>query len=402
MIYDYLKSFVFISLLSLSLFVTAETNESYPVVNSNSILSSKYLSSTYHRVDSVDIVNDYYHFVVESNIGRYEIYSLALLKKRVDEIKKISRAINTYKQQDDEFSGELRSQLSISSDSAVDLLTSPISTASNLADQLAGNLNATLAGEDAFVYKSKKQASYEPKDPTTATHKRNIAFQLGLDMYTNNMRVQSFLNTVANARSSGKVSAGVGLSNDLENVDEMDLKIRYLIKKSTLTELEKHNRDSLQRMGIKENLVKNFIAHPVLSPTNKTVITAYLSKLENVSRLDKFIELVLASNDELKASIYERLSKLLWQYHSKVEKISTFNNYKGQAAIISKSRNIVFFDTADLLIWSEAKQKQYERTARHAATSGYNGWQIVSFGKLSSLASQNINELAFKQIVLAE
>ncbi len=389
----------FISGLLFGLFISssvmAEGNENYPVINSNIVLSPEYLSSTYHRVDSVDIKNDYYHFIVESDIGNYEIYSLALLKKRVNEIKTISRAINTYEQEDDDFSGELRSQLRITGDSAVDLLTRPFSSASNLAGQLAENLNATLTGESAFVYQSNRAASYEPKDPTTARHKRNIAFQLGLDMYTNNTRVQSFLNTVANARSSGKVSAGVGLSNDFTHVDKMDLKIKYLIKNRTLAELNFHNSEWLSRMGVNEELIEKFIQHPVLSPTNKTVITAYLSQLENVSRLDNFIELALTADDDLKASLFERLSKALWKYNDQTENLSAFYNFKGQAAAITESRRIVFFDTADFLIWSGAKQRIYEESAKHAETSGYKGWVVVSMGKVSPLASQKINELAF-------
>jgi hypothetical protein len=397
---NYLKPGFFISLLTCSSIVTANENEIYPLVNSNTVLSPEYLSSTYHRVDSVDITNDFYHFVVESDIGRYEIHSLALLKKRVNEIKTISRAINTYEQQDDEFSGELRSQLRVTGNSVVDMLTSPFSTASNLAGQLAGNFNATLAGEDPYVAQSSGRVSYEPKDQTTAKHKRNIAFQLGLDLYTSNMKVQSFLNIVANARSSGKISAGIGLSNDIANrtsVDEIGLKIKYLIKNRTLAELNDHNSEWLSRIGINETLIKQFIVHPILSPTNKTVITAYLSKLENVSRLDNFIELVLTANDEVKASVFERFSKILWRYHNNTENFTAFYNYKGQAAVITDSHRIVFFDYADLLIWSEVKQKQYEKSARHAESSGYNGWEIVSFGRISSFASKKINGLAFTQ-----
>jgi hypothetical protein len=398
MIKQYLKLAIYLCFLAFLSNVVAADNETYPVVNSNTVLSSEYLSSTYHRVESVDINNDFYHFIVESDIGHYDIYSLALLKKRVNEIKTISRAINIYEQQDDEFSGELRSQLSITSDSAMSMLTSPLNTATNLAGQLAGNLNATLAGEDAFVYESTRRSSYEPKDPTTATHKRNIAFQLGLDMYTSNLKVQSFLNTVANARSSGKVSAGIGLSNDITNsasTGEIDFKIKYLIKNKTLTELEYHNSELLSIIGINSALIEQFIKHPILSPTNKTVITAYLSKLENVSRLDNFIELVITANNEVRASIFERLSKQLWQYHRKTEAVSAFYNFKGQAAVITKSRRIVFFDTADLLIWSKDKRKQYVESAKHAEKSGYKGWEIVSFGKVTSLANQKMSELAF-------
>jgi hypothetical protein len=401
-IVKHFKSGFFISLLTFSSVIIADENEIYPLVNSNKILSPEYLSSTYHRVDSVDINNDFYHFIVESDIGHYEIHSLALLKKRVNEIKTISRAINTYEQQDDEFSGELRSQLRVTGSSAVDMLTSPFSTASSLAGQLAGNFNATLAGENPYIDQSNRRASYEPKDQTTATHKRNIAFQLGLDLYTSNMKVQSFLNTVANARSSGRISAGIGLSNDIvnrESVDKIDFKIKYLIKNRTLTELNNHNSEWLSRIGIDVTLIKEFIEHPVLSPTNKTVITAYLSKLENASRLDNFIELVLTANNEVKASIFERLSKVLWLYHSKIEKFTAFYNYKGQAAVITDSRRIVFFDYADLLIWSEVKKNQYEKSAKHAKKSGYKGWEVVSFGKISSLASQKMSELAFNQQV---
>lgn len=392
---NFIKRAVFIGLFIASSIVMAEGNEIYPIVNSNTVLSSEYLSSTYHRVDSVDINNDYYHFVVESDIGNFDIHSLALLKKRVNEIKTISRAINIYEQEGDDFSGELRSQLRITGDSAVGLLTRPFSTASNLAGQLAGNLNATLAGEDAFVYQSNRRSSYEPKDPTTARHKRNIAFQLGLDMYTNNARVHSFLNTVANARSSGKVSAGVGLSNTMADVDEMELKIRYLIKNRTLTELNFHNSEWLSKIGINAELIEKFIQHPVMSPTNKTVITAYLSQLENVSRLNNFIELALTANDDLHASLFERLSKALWEYHNKKESISAFYNFKGQAAVITQSRRIVFFDTADFLIWSETKQQQYETSAMHAKKSGYKAWEVVSMGTVSPLASEKINQLAF-------
>jgi hypothetical protein len=214
------------------------------------------------------------------------------------------------------------------------------------------------------------------------------------------MKVQSFLNTVANARSSGKVSAGVGLSNVLangSNVDGIDFKIKYLIKNRTLAELNEYNSEWLFRIGINSKLIKTFIEHPVLSPTTKTVITTYLSKLENVSRLDHFIKLVLTANDEVKALTFERLSKELWGYFNGVEHFTAFYNYKGQAAVITESRNIVFFDTADLLIWSEAKQEQYVNSAKHAENSGYKAWEVVSLGQVSSLASQKMNELAFKQ-----
>ena len=222
----YLKSAIVILLIFFPLFVSAGSIESSPVVNSNTVLSPKELSSAYHRVDAVEFEDGFYKFQLESDIGEFELKSLAVLKKRLNEIKILSQAIIQYENQNEEFSDELRSQLSLSSDSADDFITSPFKTARNLAGQLGNNLDATLDGEDPFVRDQlNKYSLREPNDPTVARHKRNAAFQLGLDMYTSNYKVQSFLNTVAKARASGKVSAGVGLSSSFttaQNQNDID------------------------------------------------------------------------------------------------------------------------------------------------------------------------------------
>ncbi len=396
----FLKPSVLALLLFVPLFVIAGDNESNPVINSNTILSSGELSSTYHRVNSIEFNNGLYQFQVESDIGELELKSLAVLKKRLNEINILSQAVEQFKNQNEEFSDELRSQLSLSGDSAVDFLTSPIKTATNLAGQLGNNLDATLEGEDPFVRDRLNRYSLrEPNDPTVARHKRNAAFQLGLDMYSSNYKVQSFLNTVANARASGKVSAGVGLSSGFataQKENEMDTKIRYVLKNKTLSELNEYNVDLLLKLGINKKLIKAFIEHMVLSPTNKTTITTYLSGLETVSRLDSYIEVVLSADDEVVALIFEQLSKMLFNYYRETEKFSAFYNFKGQAAVLTESRRIVFFEYADLLIWSEENEKKYTQAAKHAMTSGYKGWEVVSLGRLSSLAGQQMEALAFK------
>ena len=396
----YLKSAIVLLLFLFPFAVSAESNESIPVVNSNTILSPEELSSTYHRVDTVEFEDGLYKFQLESDVGEFELKSLAVLRKRLNEIKILSQAIIQYENQDEDFSDELRSQLSLSSDSADDFITSPFKTARNLAGQLSKNLDATLEGEDPFVRdRLNRYSQREPNDPTVARHKRNAAFQLGLDMYSSNNKVQSFLNTVANARASGKVSAGVGLSNGFVNSQkqhEMDTKIRHILKSKTLSELNEYNVDLLLKLGINKKLIKAFIEHMVLSPTNKTTIATYLSGLEKVSRLDSYIEVVLTADDEVVALIFERLSKMLFHYYNETEKFSTFYNFKGHSAVLTESRRIVFFEYADLLIWSEENEKKYTQAAKHAMTSGYKGWEVVSLGSLTSFASQHMEALAFK------
>ncbi|GJM04805.1 MAG: hypothetical protein DHS20C09_07960 [marine bacterium B5-7] len=395
-----IKSGVLTLLLFLPLLTVAVDNELEPVINSNKILLPNELSSPYHRVDSIEFSNGLYEFQVESDIGEFELKSLAVLKKRLNEIRVLSQAIEQYNNQNEDFSDELRSQLILSDDSAVDFLTSPIRTARDLAGQLGNNLDATLEGEDPFVRDRLNRYSLrEPNDPTVARHKRNASFQLGLDMYSSNYKVQSFLNTVANARASGKVSAGVGLNSGFtttQDKTEMDTKINYILKNKTLSDLNKYNVDLLLKLGINKKLIKAFIEHTVLSPTNKTTITTYLSGLEKVARLDSYIEVVLTADDEVVALIFEQLSKMLFRYYKEAEKFSAFYNFKGQAAVLTESRRIVFFEYSDLLIWSDENEKKYTQAAKHAMTSGYKGWEVVSLGSMSSLTEQQMDGLAFK------
>ena len=162
----YLKSAISLLLIFFPLFVSAGSIESSPVVNSNTVLSPKELSSAYHRVDAVEFEDGFYKFQLESDIGEFELKSLAVLKKRLNEIKILSQAIIQYENQNEEFSDELRSQLSLSSDSADDFITSPFKTARNLAGQLGNNLDATLDGEDPFVRDQlNKYSLREPNDP---------------------------------------------------------------------------------------------------------------------------------------------------------------------------------------------------------------------------------------------
>lgn len=398
------ESFVFLGwvfiVLLFSSSVYSQGNESYPVINTNRILSSEYLSSTFHRVESINIENGFYQFEVESDIGHFSVFSLALLKKRVNEIKTLGQAINQFEQQDDQFSGELRSELKVSGDSAVDILTSPFSTASKLAGQLTNNLGDTLAGEDPYIDNTSPRYSYkEPGDPTTAAHKRNVAYQLGLDLYSNNGKVQSFLNAVANARSSGKVSAGIGLANAFSltsNPNKLDRQISLTIKNKSLSELMSYDRQLLNELRVKTSLADAFIKHPYLSPTNKTTILVYLNEMKKVGKLASFIELALTANNEVMALVFERESKMLLHYYNTVEKFSAFFNFKGQPAVITNSRRIVLFENADLLIWSPRVENMYVQAAQHADHSGYDGWELVSLGTVSPLAVQNINQLGYK------
>ena len=378
----------------------AVDTEHAPVINSNEVLDSAYLSSTYHRVENVGFNNGFYLFDVESEFGRDQIVSRALLKKRVDEIKTLGAAISQFERDNQLLSQELRSELSVSGASAVDILTSPISTASQLAGQLRDNLGDTLAGENPFIEEYAIRYSYvEPDDPTTAQHKRNVAYQLQLDLYSNNFRVQSFLNSVANARAAGRVSAGVGVGQNFFNTSHqsmLDQRIRLALKNKTLAELNRYQRDLLNQMNVNPLVADAFMQQPFISPSNRTVILFYLSQLENVAGLDMLIELISTSDNEVTTLVFERLCKAVYFYSNRVEPVVSYIGFESQPALVSPDRTIIFFEHKDLLVWSEENKSKFEKLYADAGDNGYSQVRLVSLGNFTDLAATMLMQLGYK------
>ncbi len=374
--------------------------EELSVVNSNEVLDSAYLSSTYHRVDNVDFINGFYVFDVESDFGQLELVSKALFMNRVDEIKTLGEAITLYERENRQLSYELRSGLRVTANSPVDIIANPFGTASELATQLSNSLGDTLTGKSPFIEKYASRYVYsEPKDPTTAAHKRNTAYQMQLDLYSGNYRVQTFLNTIANARSAGRVSAGVGVGRGFFNTrrqSALDLSIRQTLKNKTLEELNQLHRNVLNRLDTNLLQTDAFMSQPFLSPTNRTVILSYLEQISGVEDLKLMIEMINNTDNEVTTLVFERLCKSLYFYYNRHEQFTRFVNFEQHPAVTTATDRIVFFEHRDHLIWDENNQATYSKLAEAALDNGYLELHVVSLGTFSDKASEELQQLGYE------
>ena len=129
------------------------------------------------------------------------------------ELRTLAQAISQYKLNDYAFAECLRGQLTVNAYSLVDVMTAPFS----MAKQRANNI-----GQMAEEFGDFPTGALDTTSPTYVddmsidiiggTHKRNSAYQLGLDAYSTNPKVQEFLNTVAKARSRGHFKSGIATS----------------------------------------------------------------------------------------------------------------------------------------------------------------------------------------------
>jgi len=376
--------------------------ESKPAANATELLTGELLQSPSHRVEGVEINGKFYQFDVDSEFGVYDVESITLLGIRVNEIKTLAQAINQFDARDNQFSDKIRSQLHVSGESAMDIITSPFGTASQLAGQMANNLGDTLAGVDVLADNNDfRYENIEPADAIAATHKRNIAYQLGLYIYSTNENVQAFLNTVTKARTSGRISAGVIMLRSkppakFKIADErLEMVINTKLKNNSVSELNLINDQMLSNMRIKRETRGKFLQHSKFSPRHQTTIITYLNYLKGVRNRDAVIKLALTANREAVVLSYEQLTRMLALYHEQFDPLQKLHILQGVTGAITKGGGITFFIPDEILYWSDDRDYKYRALAEKAKLSGFTDIKLVIYGITTPVAKRNLTNIGF-------
>ena len=392
---------------SLLVLLVSGTSQAYyearPVIRMSEVLTSQQAQSVYHRVEDIELDGKFYRFRVHSEMGNYTITSLALFRKRVQEILTLSQAVNQFERENVQLSEEITGQFSIRANSAMDIISRPVESAANLAGQVANNLNESLsrparksAGSERFSY-----ITQELQDPVAAMHKRNIASQWGLDVYSTNLNVQQFLNSVTRARSSGKISAGTpSLQSQLNRPTKLaDIEIEthtaYLLKSKGVSELQEINRAVLLGMKIKQKIVEAFLSNPAFSPRHKTRITHYVDALQGVRNRSAFIEAAAGIQSMTMAMAFEEVAMMLKYYHKKIGGLEKLIAGDEVLEAITSEGRMLYFVPVDMIYWSEETESLFDSLRERAQQSGFVSWELITAGQVTEEASKELKKRNF-------
>ena len=380
--------------------------EARPVIRMSDVLSSQQAQSVYHRVEDIELSGRFYNFRVHSDMGSYNISSMALFRKRVQEISTLAQAMSQFNKKDEDLSDELRGQFSIRADSAIDIISRPVESAADLAGQFADNLNETLTGNTRHAETSALDyMRRESSDPVAAMHKRNIASQWGLDVYSSNLNVQEFLNSVTRARSAGRISSGTPplrsqIRRPAEAADiEFELNTSYLLKNKSVQELQQINTGLLNAMNINSSVAEQFLDHRAFSPRHQTRISHYLDAIKGLRNRGAFIEAALAVQDEVMALAFDESAMMLKYYHEEVAALAKLNAGEEVLEAVGTDRRIAYFVPVDMIYWSEETEKLFDSLQKRAMQSGFSSWELVTAGRLTDEAR---NQLVSRKFVVRE
>ena len=345
--------------------------------------------------------HDTYRFEIDSDYGIYRVQTLSMLEIRTRELRTLAQAVSQFKLSDDALAQRLRGQLTVNAYSVVDVVTAPFSMAQQLADNIGQTAEEFGDFPDIGDNRGTRYVDAVSIDVITGAHKRNVAYQLGLDVYSTNPKVQEFLNTVAHARSSGHFKAGVATirippSRQVKIADgRLQAEIRNLLKSLTPDELDGGVDDQLRRLGVSAEDRNAFLAHPHYSPRHKTAITAYLDYLRGVKSRDVLIRAGLSARSEADALSYETLSRMLAYYHEAVEPISTLELLADLPVALTTSDRLLVLMPLDNIHWSRRTDRIFATLSRRLSMAAHDFPELVLSGTLTRRARNALEHYGF-------
>ncbi len=382
---------------------TLPPHETEPVTRASELLPPAVIRAANYRVtDRVDLTGDLYTFEIESDYGLYRVQSLAMLEIRTAELKTLGQAIGQFKLSNLAFAEQLRGQLSVDASSIVDVVTAPF----DMASQFAGNLTQTAKElaefpGDGVTLDDDRYVDAVTLDAVTGAHKRNVAYQLGLDVYSSNPKVQEFLNAVATARSQGHFSAGTVTlrlppSPIVQVADgRLDAEVKKLLQSLTPAQLDEGVDEQLASMGIEAEDRQYFIAQPSFSPRHRTTITAHLDFLRGTENRGVLVRAARSARGEADALAYEMLSRMLARYHETVGAIRELRFVGGLATAVTASNRALVMLPVDVIYWSAETEQRLEALRQRLSMAGFPEQELILTGALTESARRGLEGFGF-------
>jgi len=387
--------------------LASDAYEESPITRAADILSAQVRQSGHHRVrDEVALKRGMYVFDIDSDYGLYRVESLPMLTVRSHELRTLAQAIGQYRQADSDFAEQLRGQLTYNADSLIDVVIAPFKMAGQLVDNIGQTAQElTELGGESSAFSQSPTTHYiddVSSDIISGTHKRNVAFQLDLNPYSTNPKVQEYLNTVARARSSGHFEAGVATvrvpPSRLISVDggNVEVQVKNALKSLSPSELNQGIGEQLKQFGVDEQTRHAFLTHPHYSPRHKTAITAYLDYLRGVSDRTILIRAALVARGEAGAKSFEMLARMLAYYHETVAPLSELRLLGELLIAITDTQDVIVMMPIDHVYWNRSNDNLFTELGKQLTAAGHENPELVLGGTLSKRASAGLQGHDFR------
>jgi hypothetical protein len=344
-----------------SLTAAQQAYEPAAVLSASQILPPELLSGPNHRVEE-RVYNDGYlnRYTVLSKFGGFVAVSTPMLRKRINEINAMVRMEQI--EGTKEFTSSLKEAGTDTLVGFKNLVTKPVDTVKGAASGLgvafrrAGDALTGPKRSDAEDSKIKDLIGFSKT-------KREYAFQLGVDAYTDNQKLQDRLNEIAWAGYAGGITwaaamsavpGGAGLAITISGTHKL---LNEVFRTTPPADLRRMNGEKLKAMNVHPEVADAFLNNSVYSPYYQTLLVNALDEMKGVGNRATFVRLAAASPNADLAFFRERQAEMYAGYHKAIAPVETFIALGEFAAVRTTKNEVVFNVPLDHLVWTQDMAK---------------------------------------------
>ncbi len=332
--------------------------ESSPALSAAKILPPDLLSGPNHRVEE-RVYNDGYlnTYRVGSKFGTFIAVSTPMLRKRIGEINALVRMEQI--EGTKEFTSSLKEAGTDTLVGFKNLVTKPVDTVKGAASGLA--VAFRRAGDTITGPKRSDSEDSRVKDLIGFSKtKREYAYQLGVDAYSDNEKLQDRLNEISWAGYTGGITwaaamaavpGGAGLAITVSGTHKL---LNEVFRTTPPVDLRRMNAEKLKAMDVYPEIADAFLNNSVYSPRNQTLLVNALNEMKGVGNRATFIRLAAATANKDIAFFRERQAEMYAGYHKTVTPVETFIALGEFAAVRTIKNEVVFNVPLDHLVWTDA------------------------------------------------
>jgi len=330
-------------------------------LNASQILPPDLLSGPNHRVQE-RVYNDGYlnTYSVGSKFGTFVAVSTPMLRNRISEINALVRMEQI--EGTKEFTSSLKEAGTDTLVGFKNLVTKPVDTVKGAASGLA--VVFRRAGDAIGGSKRSDAEDSKIKDLIGFSKtKREYAFQLGVDAYSDNEKLQDRLNEISWAGYAGGITwaaamsavpGGAGLAITISGTHKL---LNEAFRTTPPADLRRMNAEKLKAMDVHPEVADAFLNNSIYSPRYQTLLVNALEEMKGVGNRATFVRLAAATANKEVAFFRERQAEMYAGYNKAVAPIETFIALGEFAAARTTKNEVVFTVPMDHLVWTEAMAK---------------------------------------------
>ncbi len=330
-------------------------------LRASKILPPDLLSGPNHRVEE-GVNNDGYlnTYRIGSKFGTFVAVSTPMLRKRIGEINALVRMEQI--QGTKEFTSALKEAGTDTLVGFKNLVTSPVQTVKGAASGLGAAFRRT---SDALTG-PKRSDSEDSKIKDLigfSKTKREYAYELGVDAYTDNEKLQDRLDEISWAGYAGGITwtgamaavpGGAGLAITISGTHKV---LNDLFRTTPPVELRRMNGEKLKAMEVNPEVADAFLNNSIYSPRDQTLLVNALEEMKGVGNRATFVRLAASSGDRNLAFFRERQAEMYAGFHKAVAPVETFIALGEFAAVRTTKNDVVFNVPLDHLVWTQDMAK---------------------------------------------